>query len=74
MTGLQTELVSIKTLSTLLDLPEWTIRKWVSKKKIRYHKLGKLIRFDLKEIRCWYKANTIEPVKQDIINDPKIQK
>lgn len=73
MNGIQMELVSIKTLSTLLDLPEWTIRKWVSKKKIRYHKLGKLIRFDLKEIRSWYNANTVEPIKQEIINDPKIQ-
>jgi len=66
--GLQ-ELVSIKTLAQMLELPEKTVRQWVWKRQIPYHKLGKLVRFHIGEIRAWYKARKIEVVMPDIIRE-----
>jgi len=74
MEGISSELISAKTLSALLDVPEATIRKWVLKKKIRYRKIGKLVRFDVKEIRSWCNANIVNPIAEEIINDKEIQK
>jgi len=57
---IEPELVSIKTLSRLLDVSEKTIRDWIYKNHkqpstdpIPYHKLGGLVRFKLKEVRAW---------------------
>ena len=74
MHGTPSELVSVKTLSGLLDIPVWTLRKWVAQRKIRYRKLGRLVRFDVDEIRKWCDGNAVDPISQEIINDPKIQK
>ena len=63
------ELVSVQTLSRLLDVKEKTIREWVLKRKIPYHKLGKLVRFHLSEIRAWYQAQKMEILTPEIIRD-----
>jgi len=63
------ELVSIKTLSNMLDMKERTIREKVATRKIPYYKLGKLIRFDIGEIRGWYRSSRVESLTPDIITD-----
>ena len=54
------ELVSVRTLSRLLDVSEKTIWDWLYKSRrqamydpLPYHKLGSLVRFRLSEIRAW---------------------
>lgn len=54
------EFVSVKTLARLLDISEKTLWDWIYKSRrhptfdpLPYHKLGALIRFDLKEVREW---------------------
>jgi len=56
------ELVSVKTLSEKLDIPQKTIRKWVYKRSIPFYKVGqKLVRFNLKEVRDWYVGSASKP-------------
>lgn len=56
------ELVSVKTLCEMFDLKEETVRGWVKKREIPYHKLGRLVRFKLTEIRSWITARLVKPV------------
>jgi len=60
MSASDLELVSVKTLSHLLDISEKTIWDWIYKSRrgptldpIAYYKLGGLVRFNLQEIRAW---------------------
>ena len=68
-TGYLQELVSIKTLCQMLDVPEKTIRTWVYKRVIPYHKLGKLVRFNVDEIRNWCNRGRVEPLTGVIATD-----
>ena len=61
------ECVSIKTLSSLLEIPERTIRTWVYKRKIPYYKIGKLVRFDIRQVRDWYGRSAVTPLFPDQI-------
>ena len=63
------ELASVRSLSQMLDVKERTIREWVAKREIPYHKLGRLVRFDIKQIQTWYKGNLIQPFAADLIKD-----
>ena len=62
------ELVSVKTLSRLLDISEKTIWDWIYKSRrhrtfdpIPYHKLGGLVRFNLSDIRAWVDRRRVRP-------------
>ena len=61
------ELLSVRTLSEMLDVKEATIRKWVLDRDIPYHKLGKLVRFKLSEIRAWYEKEKMDVVRPSIL-------
>ena len=63
------ELVSIKTLCRQLDVPEKTVRTWVYRRVIPYHKLGKLVRFNLDEIRDWYRRGRVAPLTPTVVRD-----
>lgn len=63
------ELVSIKTLCRLLEVPEKTVRTWIYRRFIPYHKLGKLVRFNLREIREWYGRQRVAPLTPTIGRD-----
>ena len=62
------ELVSVRTLSRLLEISEKTIWDWIYKSRrhatldpIPYHKLGALVRFNLRDIRAWVERRKIRP-------------
>jgi excisionase family DNA binding protein len=63
------ELVSVPTLAMILDVKEKTIRKWVAERRIPFHKLGKLVRFHVGEIRSWYGGQKMDVVTRDIIRE-----
>lgn len=46
-------LLNIKEISEYLGVSVQTIYDWVYKEKIPYHKVGRLLRFDLNEINEW---------------------
>jgi excisionase family DNA binding protein len=67
--GFIEELVSIRTLCRLLDVPEKTVRTWVYRRTIPYHKLGKLVRFNVHEIREWYGGTRVAPLTPTVVRD-----
>jgi predicted DNA-binding transcriptional regulator AlpA len=65
---IEPELVSVKTLGRLLDISEKTIWDWIYKNRrqssldpLPYHKLGGLVRFNLKEVRQWVDRRRVRP-------------
>lgn len=55
------EIVTVKTLSSIIDTPIGTIRNWCSKGQIPYVKLPTGgVRFHLPTIRQWYKSGTVD--------------
>jgi predicted DNA-binding transcriptional regulator AlpA len=60
MENFEQALVSIRTLSTMIDVPEKTIWDWIyrnrkspSRDPLPYYKLGGLVRFKLKDVMAW---------------------
>ncbi|MFC1808478.1 helix-turn-helix domain-containing protein [Candidatus Omnitrophota bacterium] len=54
--------ISVKELSECLGLSVKTIRSWVFKRNIPYHKLGGAVRFDLRELDKWFADQRIENI------------
>lgn len=50
------EYIDIKTLSEMISVKPKTIYDWVHRKEIPYHKIGRLVRFDYREIMDWLNA------------------
>jgi excisionase family DNA binding protein len=46
----------------MYDLNKKTIRNWTSAKRIPYHKVGALVRFNLKEIDQWLKEQKVSTI------------
>ena len=47
------ELVTIKEISTFLNVKEPTLYSWVRNGSIPSYKVGGLVRFDMEEVRAW---------------------
>ena len=66
---IEPELVSVRSLSRMLDVSPKTIWDWIYKSRrqptldpIPYHKLGGLVRFRLAEVRAWVDRRKVRPV------------
>ena len=58
------ELVSVKTLASIMDAEEKTIRDWILDGKIPYVKLPTgAIRFHLATVRQWYSRGMVQSVR-----------
>jgi excisionase family DNA binding protein len=51
---------SIKELAEYLGLTRGTLYVWVCQRRIPYLKIGKLVKFDLREIEVWLKDKKIK--------------
>lgn len=52
--------IGINDLAQYLDLPKGTLYVWVCRRRIPYLKVGRLLRFDLREIDNWMKDKKID--------------
>ena len=50
-----------RELAEYLGIARGTIYNWLSEKKIPCFKLGRLVKFDLREIDKWLKGKSIDP-------------
>jgi predicted DNA-binding transcriptional regulator AlpA len=73
MNNIEQELVSVKTLSRMIDVSQRTIWDWLYRDRkspnmdpLPYHKLGGLVRFNLKEVRSWYNRRRVRPTTIDV--------
>ena len=51
--------VGTKDLAQYLDLSINTVRYWVFQRQIPHHKIGRSVKFDLREIEKWLKDRKI---------------
>ena len=51
--------VGIEELAAYLGLAKGTVYIWVCQKKIPHLKMGRLVKFDLREIEIWLKERRI---------------
>ena len=55
------KLLTTDEAALLLGIRPWTLRSWVSHRKIPYVKLGRLVRFDPTKLEAFVNGNTVEP-------------
>ena len=53
-------LLSIGEIARHLGVSVSTIYSWVNQRKIRYVKVGRLVKFDLADIEAWISAHKME--------------
>ena len=59
---MQERLLTLEELCAKLGgVRPWTIRGWVSRKKIPFTKVGRLTRFPESRINDWIRTNTVQP-------------
>ena len=59
-------LVGVKEMAEYLDVSINTIYSWVNMRKIPYFKIGRLVKFDLKEIDNWKENMRVEINTEEI--------
>jgi len=52
--------LGIKDLAQYLGITEGTLYTWVCYKKIPHIKMGRLVKFDLREIEVWVRENAVQ--------------
>lgn len=52
--------IGTKELSEYLDVSINTVRHWVFSRQIPHVKMGRLVKFDLREIEGWIKKRKVE--------------
>jgi excisionase family DNA binding protein len=57
---LEKRFIGVIDLAQYLSVSPNTVRCWVWKRRIPSHRLGRLVRFDLREIDTWVKDKKIE--------------
>ncbi|MFH0813132.1 MAG: helix-turn-helix domain-containing protein [Pseudomonadota bacterium] len=62
---MQKRLIDIKEASEYLDLTVNTLYSWVSQRKIRFVKVGRLTKFDLRDIDRFIEESKVEPLHFD---------
>ena len=55
------ELLTTEEAATILNVRPWTLRSWVSQKRIPYVKLGRLVRFKRSDLEHFIDFNTVIP-------------
>ena len=58
---MEKNLLNVKELSEYTGISKSTIYEWVSMKKIPYIKIGKLVKFDPKDIGAFIQNHKIKP-------------
>ena len=54
--------IGVKELAKYLDIIVNTVYYWTFSRQIPYHKLGKLVKFDLHKIGIWLKEREVKPL------------
>lgn len=55
--------IGVKELAEYLDVSANTLRSWIRQRQIPYHKIGRLVKFDLRRIESWVKEREVKPIR-----------
>lgn len=61
-------LLNFKQAAALLGLPEGSLRRYISERKIPFLRVGKLIRFDPVELRAWLDSKRVQEIHEEYMN------
>jgi excisionase family DNA binding protein len=56
-------IVDVSGAAQYLGTSERFIRRLVSERRIAYHHVGRLVRFDVADLRAYLDANRVEPLR-----------
>lgn len=59
------KLFSVREAAEYLNIAEWTLRSWISQKRIPYVKLGSRTLFDINDLNKWIESHKVEAVEFD---------
>ena len=54
------KLIKIEEAGKILSVKPWTLRSWVSERRIPFIKVGRLVRFDEERLKEWIQENSFE--------------
>lgn len=57
---MERQLINIHELSALLGVSMNTLYGWVNRRKIPYVKVGRLVKFDQRDIETWVKERKVD--------------
>ena len=60
--SIEKRFLGINDFSDYIGVPKGTLYSWVCQKKIPYLKIGKLVKFDLREIEPWLKERRFKEI------------
>ncbi len=61
---MERRLVGVMELAQYLGVKVNTVYAWVSMRKVPFYKVGKLVKFDQREIDGWVARLRVEPIKE----------
>ena len=61
--------VSVEEISEHLGVKKDTVYKWVARKKMPAHKVGRLLKFQIKEVDRWVRAGKAAPDSKNQISE-----
>ncbi|MCI0552067.1 MAG: helix-turn-helix domain-containing protein [Anaerolineae bacterium] len=57
------KLFTVREAAQYLKIAEWTLRSWISQKRIPYVKLGSRTMFDVDDLNKWIDSHKVAPVE-----------
>jgi excisionase family DNA binding protein len=54
------KMVNVIEAASILGVKAWTIRQRVSRRKIPFYRVGRLVRFKVSEFERWVDANKVD--------------
>jgi excisionase family DNA binding protein len=63
--AMEKRLIDINEAGEYLRVSKNTIYSWICQRKIPFVKMGRLVRFDLRDIDKWVEKNKVNPVEFD---------
>lgn len=59
------ELIGVVELATRLGTTERFVRRLVAERRVPFHKVGKYVRFDPRDIDAWLEDNRVVPARPE---------
>lgn len=60
-TTIMERLLTVEETAAYLGLSKLTVYDWISKRKIEYVKVGRLVKFDQRVLAKWIAQHTVKP-------------